>query len=90
MRHCGVHVGTFFLRRKQDGYEFTEEVEEVLVLFTSQKAAIANAHTHRNEQRARSSLETLGDTSPVGVVVFDAKPKYNTLLWPWKDLTILK
>ena len=74
MLHRGVHVGTFFLGRKQGGHEFTDEDEEVLVLFASQAAAaIANARTHRDEQRARSSLEALVDTSPVGVVVFDAK-----------------
>jgi len=74
MRHRGMHVGTFFLGRKQGGREFTDEDEEVLVLFASQAAAaIANARTHRDEQRARSSLEALVDPSPVGVVVFDAK-----------------
>ena len=74
MRHCGMHVGTFFLGMKQGGREFTDEDEEILVLFASQAAAaIANARTHRDEQRARSSLEALVDTSPVGVVVFDAK-----------------
>jgi DNA-binding response OmpR family regulator/signal transduction histidine kinase len=74
MRHRDVHVGTFFLGRKQGGHEFTGEDEEVLVLFASQAAAaIANARTYRDEQRARSSLEKLVDISPVGVVVFDAK-----------------
>ena len=74
MLHRGVHVGTYFLGRKQGGHEFTDEDEEILVLFASQAAAaIANARTHRDEQRARSSLEALVDTSPVGVVVFDAK-----------------
>ena len=33
--------------------------------------AIANARRYRDEQRARADLETLIDTSPVGVVVFD-------------------
>ena len=74
MRHRGVHVGTFFLAGKKGGHEFTDEDEEVLGLFASQAAAaIANARTHRDEQRARASLEALVDTSPVGVVVFDAK-----------------
>ena len=74
MRHRGVHVGNFFLAEKEDGREFTSEDEEVLVLFASQAAtAIANARTHRDEQRARADLEALVDTSPVGVVVFDAR-----------------
>ena len=81
MRHRGVHVGTFFLGRKQDDHEFTDKDEEVLVLFASQAAAtIANARTHRDEQRARSNLEALVDTSPVGVVVFDAKTAQPVLL----------
>ena len=44
------------------------------MLFASQAtAAIANARTHRSEQRARVDLEALVETSPVGVLVFDAK-----------------
>ena len=73
MRHRGEHVGNFFLGHKAGGQEFTSEDEEVLVLFASQAAAaIANARTHQNEQRARADLETLIETSPVGVAVFDA------------------
>ena len=74
MRHRGEHVGNFFLGDKEGGEEFTNEDEEVLVLFASQAAtAIANARTYQNEQRARANLETLVETSPVGVVVFDAR-----------------
>ncbi len=74
MRHRGVHVGNFFLSGKEGEQEFTSEDEEVLVLFASQAAtAIVNARTHRDEQRARADLETLVDTSPVGVLVFDAR-----------------
>ena len=74
MRHCGVHVGNFFLGEKAGGQAFTGEDEEVLVLFASQAAtAIAHARAHRDEQRARADLEALVDTSPIGVVVFDAK-----------------
>ena len=44
------------------------------MLFASQAAlAIANARRHREERRARADLETLIDTSPVGVVVFDGR-----------------
>ena len=43
-------------------------------MFASQAAmVIANARRHREEQRARTYLETLINTSPVGVVVFDAR-----------------
>ena len=73
MRHRGEHVGHFFLGEKAGGEAFTDEDEEVLVLFASQAAtAIANARTHRDERRARADLEALVDTTPVGVVVFDA------------------
>ena len=74
MRHRDEHVGHFFLAAKEGGSEFTGEDEEVLVLFASQAAtAIANARTHRAERRARADLEALVETSPVGVVVFDAQ-----------------
>ena len=72
MRHRGVHVGNFYLVEKEGGEAFTDEDEEILVLFASQAAtAIANARTYRAERRARADLEALIETSPVGVVVFD-------------------
>ena len=72
MRHQGVHVGNFYLVQKEGGGAFTDEDEEILVLFASQAAAaIANARTYRDEQQARANLEALIETSPVGVVVFD-------------------
>ena len=69
-----VHIGNFFLGEKEGGLTFTDEDEEVLVLFASQAAtAIANARTHQDEQRARANLEALVETSPVGVFVFNAR-----------------
>lgn len=74
VQHRGEHLGSFFLSDKRDGAEFTDEDEEVLVLFASQAAvAIANARAYRDERRTRADLEALIDSSPVGVVVFDAK-----------------
>ena len=71
MRHRGAEVGHFFLADKADGNEFTDDEEEVLMLFASQAAAaIANARTPASS--ARADLEALVETSPVGVVVFDA------------------
>ena len=74
MHHRGEHLGSFFLTDKENGEPFTSEDEETLVLFASQAAtAIANARSHREVERARRDLEVLVETSPVGVMVLDAK-----------------
>ena len=71
--HLGQRVGSVFLAEKEGGQEFTREDEDTLVMFAAQAAmALANARRHREERRARAWLETLVDTSPVGVAVFDA------------------
>ena len=73
MRHRGTYVGSFFLAGKEGGETFTDEDEAVLVLFAAQAAAaIAHARAYHDERRARADLEALIETSPVGVVVFDA------------------
>ena len=72
IRHQGEHLGTIYLDEKEG--EYTQEDEETLVMFASQAAmVIANARRYREEQRARNDLETLINTSPVGVAVFDAR-----------------
>ena len=72
MRHHGVQIGNFFLGEKEGGREFSDEDEELLVLFASHAAAaIANARTYRAEHRARAKLEALIETSPFAVVVFE-------------------
>ena len=74
MRYRDLSVGNFFLAEKEGCQEFTRADEEILMLFASQATtAIANARTHRDERRARADLETLIETSPVGVVVFDGR-----------------
>ena len=73
VRHQGKRMGSIYLAEKEGGQEFSQEDEDTLVMFASQAAmAIANARRHREEQLARADLETLINTSPVGVVVFDA------------------
>ena len=68
----GESVGAIYVGEKEQ--EFTSEDEETLVMFASQAAlVIANARKHRDEQRARTDLEALVNTAPVGVVVFDAR-----------------
>ena len=73
IRLRGVRAGNLYLSDKEGGGEFTQDDEETLAMFASHAAmAIANARRHREEQRARANLETLIDTTPVGVVVFNA------------------
>ena len=74
IRHQGASVGNIHVARGEPGLEFSREDEETLVMFASQAAlVIANARRHRDELRARAGLETLIDTSPVGVAVFDMR-----------------
>ena len=71
IRHLGESVGAFYVGEKE--LEFTPEDEETLVMFASQAAlVIANARRHREEQRTRTDLEALVNTTPVGVLVLDA------------------
>ena len=73
IHHLGHRVGNLYLSDKEGDAEFTLEDEGMLTLFASQAAlAIANARRYREEQRAKADLETLVNTSPVGVVVFAA------------------
>ena len=70
----GEHVGNIFVADSEDRDAFSREDVETLVMFATHAAmVIANARRYRDERRARADLETLVDTSPVGVVVFDAK-----------------
>ncbi len=74
IRNGGVRIGSIYLTNGEDSTEFAHEDEESLELFASQAAlVIANARRYREEQRARADLEALVNTSPVGVVVFDAR-----------------
>ncbi len=73
MFYRGDRVGQVFVGGKDGAEEFTRADEDTLVMFASQAAlVIANARQHRDERRARTFLETLVNTSPVGVVVIDA------------------
>ncbi len=74
MFHRGARVGHLFVGDKEGGEEFSQADEEILVMFASQAAlVIANARTHGEERQARADLETLIETTPVGVVVLDVR-----------------
>ena len=66
-------VGGIYVAETESGGEFAAEDEEILVMLAAQAAmVVANARRYRDEQRARADLETLINTSPVGVALFDA------------------
>ena len=74
IRYLGEYRGNIYLAKKDSGGEFTPQDEEILAMFASQAAlVISNAHIHREHARARADLETLINTSPVGVLVFDPR-----------------
>ena len=70
------HVGNIYLAEMKGGRDFTREDEETLEMFAAQAAmAITNARRYGDEQRAKADLEALVNTSPVGVLVFDARTR---------------
>ena len=74
MVHVDQRVGILFVGGTSGGRAFTPEEEGVLGMFASQAAVvIANARKYEATQRATDELEALIDSSPVGVLVFDAK-----------------
>ena len=83
VRHLDRPLGNIYLTEKEGDQEFSEDDEEILVMFASQAAvAIVNALRHRDEQRAKDEAETerrrlaaLVESSPVGVLVVDAKTR---------------
>ena len=74
IRYQDELFGSIYLAEKVDGREFTIDDENTIVMFASQAAvAISNALKYRAEQRAKSDLEALLNSSPMGVFVLDAK-----------------
>ncbi|MDE0369096.1 MAG: ATP-binding protein [bacterium] len=69
-------VGNLHIGEKESGADFTVEDEDTLKMFAAQAAmAITNARRYGEEQRAKADLEALLNTSPVGVLVFDAQTR---------------
>ena len=76
----GDRVGAIYLGDKEPSPtaaedtvpEFTARDEEAISMFAAQAAlVISKAQIHREEQRARAHFETLLNTTPVGVLVFE-------------------
>ena len=75
MRHGDVPVGNFFLADKEGGQGVHQRGRGgagAVRVPGSHRHSPTHA-THREERRARAGLETLIETSPVGVVVFDGR-----------------
>ena len=74
IRHGGEAVGNIYLAKQEPGKDFTQNDEETLVMFASQAAlVISNARRHQEERHARADMQTLIETCPVGVAVFNGK-----------------
>ena len=68
----GLAFRRFLPGKKTEDHKFTPADEETLAIFAAQAAlAISNARRYKEEQQTRLRLETLIDTCPIGVVVFD-------------------
>ena len=72
--HQGEALGSIYLTEKTDANEFTPDDEDIIVTFASQAAlAISNAFKYKAERRAKLDFQALLDSSPIGVLVLDAK-----------------
>ena len=76
VHHRDEHLGNIYLAEKELGEEFTPDDQETVMMFATQAGmAIANARSYSEERRARADLAALVDTSPVAVMIFDAKTR---------------
>ncbi|MDE2745760.1 MAG: response regulator [Chloroflexota bacterium] len=74
IRHRGGPLGVICVGHDHEEQKFGSDDEETLVMFAAQATmVITNARRHRQEQQARADLETVIETSPVGVAVLDAR-----------------
>ena len=71
--HRDQSIGVVLLGHDHRERRFSADDEETLVMFSSQAAvAIDNSRRYRDERRARLRVQTMLETSPVGIVLFDA------------------
>ena len=72
IRHQGIGIGSICVAKDKGAQEFSHEDEEILEVFASlSAAAIVNSRRYKKEQQAWDELNTVIDTSPVGVGVFN-------------------
>ena len=68
------HLGNLYLTEKEGGQEFTQEDENLAVMFAAQAASIVhNTRKYEEANQAKKELEALMDISPVAVSVMDTR-----------------
>ena len=71
--HRDVLYGCIYVTEKENDRDFSLDDEDTIAMFASQAAmAISNALKYKAEQRAKSDLEALLDSSPLGLLILDA------------------
>ena len=83
LRHLDGCLGSIYLLGKEEGQEFTDEDERLVAMFAAQVAVtVVNALRYEEERQAKAQVETerrrlaaLVGSSPVGVLVVDAKTR---------------
>ena len=71
--HHGQRLGAIYLAGRDEGQVFSAEDQDVFETFVSQASMVIASARRYDERRARLDMETLFETSPVGVAVFDAR-----------------
>ena len=68
------HLGNLYLTEKKGGQEFTQEDENLAVMFAAQAASIVfNTRKYEEANQAKKELEALMEISPVAVSVMDTR-----------------
>jgi len=67
-------IGSLYLVEPEDGPEFTEEDQAIAAMFAAQAGSfIANSRGNGEARQASLNMESLIDTCPVAVSIFDAR-----------------
>ena len=71
--HHGQRLGAVYLAGRGEGQVFSAEDQDVFETFVSQASMVIASARRYDERRARLDMETLFETTPVAVAVFDAR-----------------
>ena len=71
--HHGQRLGAIYLAGRDEGEAFSAEDQDVFETFVSPASMVIASARRYDERRARLDMETLFETTPVAVAVFDAR-----------------